>query len=116
MWGVWKAVPKTSQKVCSQSVDPSLLQLTGVCVITLLLLCCSHCRAQTIAAKGALVSQMQEELKHLKAGHSQANKAHEAHIAQLITSIKEMQELCANQVGTVVCRLLLSDCVTARPA
>jgi len=41
---------------------------------------------------------MQQELDQVKAGQVQGNKAHEGHIAQLIASINEMQELCGRQV------------------
>lgn len=51
-----------------------------------------------MAAKSALVVQMQQELDQVKAGQVQGNKAHEGHIAQLIASINEMQELCGRQV------------------
>jgi hypothetical protein len=52
-----------------------------------------------MAAKNALVAQMQQELEQVKAGHTHANRTHEAHIAQLISSINELQDLCSNQVS-----------------
>jgi hypothetical protein len=54
---------------------------------------------QAMAAKNALVSQMQQELEQLKAGHAAASKSHEDHSMQLVASINDMQELCSNQVG-----------------
>lgn len=53
---------------------------------------------QSMASKSALVAQMQQQLEEVKAGHTHANKAHEAHIGQLISSINELQELCSKQV------------------
>lgn len=54
---------------------------------------------QSMAPKSALVTQMELELQQVKGAHSTTNKAHEGHIAQLIASINEMQELCTKQVG-----------------
>jgi hypothetical protein len=51
-----------------------------------------------MASKSALVTQMELELQQVKGAHSTANKAHEGHIAQLIASINEIQELCTKQV------------------
>jgi hypothetical protein len=51
-----------------------------------------------MASKTALVSQMQQQLEEAKAGYTQANRAHEAHIGQLISSINEMQDLTSKQV------------------
>jgi hypothetical protein len=62
-----------------------------------------HVHVQSMASKTALVTQMGLELEQVKAAHSQANKAHEGHIGQLIASINEMQELCTKQVRPLLC-------------
>lgn len=64
---------------------------------------------QSMASKSALVTQMELELQQIKAAHSQANRAHEGHIAQLIASINELQELCTKQVGTVLAQACCQD-------
>lgn len=65
--------------------------------------CCVYVHVQSMASKTALVTQMGLELDQVKAAHSQANKAHEGHIGQLIASINEMQELCTKQVRHLLC-------------
>lgn len=86
------------------AADGTRLHSTGHICMKLLqtgpqgLLLCMH--VQSIAAKNALVEQMQQELEHVKATHTQANKIHEAHVAQLISSINELQDLCGQQVST----------------
>ena len=45
------------------------------------------------------MAEVQQQLEEVRAGNTRANKAHEAHIGQLISSINELQELCSKQVG-----------------
>lgn len=54
---------------------------------------------QTVAAKEALMSQLQQQLDQQAASIAATNGDHEANMTKLITSLNQMQESCQAQVG-----------------